>query len=93
MRQVIVDPVVMLKGMAHLTDSHVLEKSRQHLVKLVKDYGIALRQNYNRQASRLEVQVGCYAHAKQCKRMRTTLKTFKTRDSSRQSPSGSRAQT
>ena len=37
-----------------------------------------LRQNYNREAPRLAVQVGRYAHAKQYKRMRASLKKLKT---------------
>ena len=68
--QVIVDTTVMPKAIAHPTDSRLLEKSRQHLVKAAKAHGLRLRQNYNRCAPRLAVQVGRYAHAKQYKRMR-----------------------
>lgn len=77
--QVIVDTTVMPKNVAHPTDSRLLEKSRQHLVKLADEYEIALRQNYNRQAPRLALQVGRYAHAKQFKRMRKSLKALRTR--------------
>lgn len=77
--KVIVDTTVMPKAIAHPTDSRLLEKSRQHLVKLAKDNNIPLRQNYNRQAPRLAIQAGRYAHAKQFKRMRATIKTLKTR--------------
>ena len=38
-----------------------------------------LRQNYNREAPRLATQVGRYAHAKQYKRMRKTLRTLRGR--------------
>ena len=76
---VIVDTTVMPKALAHPTDSRLLERSRQHLVKLANDHGIALRQNYNRQAPRMAVQVGRYAHAKQFKRMRKTLKALRVR--------------
>jgi IS5 family transposase len=69
----------MPKAIAHPTDSRLLEKSRDHLVKLASDHGIELRQNYNRQGPRLAVQVGRYAHAKQYKRMKKALKTLKTR--------------
>jgi len=62
--RVIVDTTVMPKAIAHPTDSRLLEKSRQHLVKLATDNNIALRQNYNREAPRLAAQVGRYAHAK-----------------------------
>jgi IS5 family transposase len=76
---VIVDTTVMPKALAHPTDSRLLERSRQHLVKLANDHDIALRQNYNRQAPRMAVQVGRYAHAKQFKRMRKTLKALRVR--------------
>jgi len=77
--RVIVDTTVMPKAIAHPTDSRLLEKSRQHLVKLATDNNIALRQNYNREASRLAAQVGRYAHAKQYRRMKKSLRTLKTR--------------
>lgn len=55
-------------------------------MKLAKDNNITLAQNYHRQAPRLAIPAGRYAHAKQMtkgnpfrdKRMRTTLKTLKT---------------
>ena len=77
--KVIVDTTVMPKAIAHPTDSALLEKGRQHLVKLANDNDIKLRQNYNREAPRLTRQIGRYAHAKQYKRMRRAIKTLKTR--------------
>jgi transposase, IS5 family len=77
--RVIVDTTVMPKAIAHPTDSRLLEKSRQHLVKFATDNSIALRQNYNREAPRLAAQVGRYAHAKQYRRMKKSLRTLKTR--------------
>jgi IS5 family transposase len=50
--RVIVDTTVMPKAVAHPTDSRLLEKSRQHLVKLAEDNGLMLRQNDNREAPR-----------------------------------------
>lgn len=76
--EVIVDSTVQEKAIAHPTDSRLLERARQHLVKLAAEAGLALRQNYNREAPRLAVQVGRYAHAKQYKRMRASLKKLKT---------------
>lgn len=76
--KVIVDTTVMEKAIAYPTDSRLLERGRQHLVKLADRLGIPLRQNYNRQAPRLAGQVGRYAHAKQYKRMRATLKKLHT---------------
>jgi IS5 family transposase len=53
--KIIVDTTVMPKAIAHPTDSRLLEKSRQHLVKLAEDNGIDLRQNYNRKLHQLPV--------------------------------------
>ena len=62
---VIVDTTVMEKAVSHPTDSKLLEQCRQHLVKAACDNGLALRQNYNREAPSLVLQIGRYAHAKQ----------------------------
>lgn len=78
-QQVIVDTTVMPKAIAHPTDSRLLDRSRQHLVKAAKDNGLKLRQNYNRVAPRLAAQIGRYAHAKQFKRMRKAVRTLRTR--------------
>ena len=77
--RVIVDTTVMPKAEAYPTDSALLETARQHMVKLAGEHGIALRQNYNREAPRLAAQIGRYAHAKQFKRMRRALRVLKTR--------------
>lgn len=77
--KVIVDTTVMPKAIAHPTDSRLLDKSRQHLVRAAQEHGIALRQNYNRIAPRLAAQIGRYAHAKQFKRMNKALRTLRTR--------------
>lgn len=76
--KIIIDTTVMEKAVAYPTDSRLLERGRQHLVKLADVLGITLRQNYNRQAPRLAVQVGRYAHAKQYRRMRASLKSLRT---------------
>ena len=68
----------MEKAVAYPTDSRLLERGRQHLVKLARSLGITLRQNYNREAPRLAIQVGRYAHAKQFRRMKATLKSLRT---------------
>jgi IS5 family transposase len=77
--RVVVETTVMPKAVAHPTDSRLLERSRQHLVKLAQDNGIALRQNYNREAPRIAMQIGQYAHAKQYRRMKKSLRTLKSR--------------
>ena len=77
--RVIVDTTVMPKAIAYPTDSRLLEKGRQHLVKLASDNGLKLRQNYNRQAPRIAAQVGRYAHAKQFRRMKKALRSLRSR--------------
>ncbi len=78
-QQVIVDTTVMPKAIAHPSDSRLLDKARQHLIKAAQDNGLKLRQNYNRVAPRLAAQIGRYAHAKQFKRMRRAVRTLRTR--------------
>ncbi len=76
--KVIVDSTIMEKAIAYPTDSQLLETGRQHLVKLAASLGLALRQNYNREAPRMAAQVARYAHAKQYRRMRAVIKTQRT---------------
>ena len=84
MKRVIVDTTVMPKAIAHPTDSSLLERYRERLVRAAARHGLKLRQNYNREASRLALQIGRYAHAKQYKRMRHALRTLLMRDVERQ---------
>jgi IS5 family transposase len=78
-KRVIVDTTVMEKAIAYPTDSRLLERCREHLVKAAARHGLKLRQNYNREAPRLVLQIGRYAHAKQFKRMRKALRTLRSR--------------
>ncbi|MGF6482905.1 hypothetical protein QFZ91_005132 [Paraburkholderia sp. JPY419] len=78
-KRVIVDTTVMEKAIAHPTDSRLLERCREHLVKAAARHGLKLRQNYNREAPHLALQIGRYAHAKQYKRMRKALRTLRSR--------------
>ena len=71
---VIVDTTVMEKAIAHPTDARLYERARQRLVKLAREAGLDLRQNYARLAPRLAAQVGRYAHARQFKRMRNGVR-------------------
>ena len=68
----------MEKAVAYPTDSRLLERARQHLVKLADTLKLPLRQNYNREAPRLAAQVGLYAHARQYRRMHATLRKLRT---------------
>ncbi len=75
--RIAVDTTVMEKNIAHPTDARLYEKARRQLVALADEGGITLRQNYNRLAPRLALQIGRYAHARQFKRMRKSLKKLK----------------
>jgi transposase, IS5 family len=75
--RVTVDTTVMEKNIAHPTDARLYETARRKLVRLAREAGIALRQNYNRLGPRLAGQVGRYAHARQFKRMRKALRRLK----------------
>ncbi|KKB63744.1 transposase [Robbsia andropogonis] len=79
LKRVIVDTTVMEKAIAHPTDSRLLERCREHLVKAATQHGLALPQNYNREAPRLASQIGRYAYAKQFKRTKKTLRTLRSR--------------
>lgn len=79
LKRVIVDTTVMEKAVAHPTDSRLLERCREHLVKAAGRHGLKLRQNYNREAPHLASQVSRYAHAKQYKRMKKALRTLRSR--------------
>ena len=75
--RIAVDTTVMKKNIAHPTDARLYEKARRQLVALAVEGSIDLRQNYNRLAPPLAMQVGRYAHAKQFRRMRKALKKLK----------------
>jgi IS5 family transposase len=79
LQRVIVDTTVMLKAVAHPTDSRLLGRSRRHLLKAARAHGLKVRQSYARTAPRLAVQVGRYAHARQFRRMRAALRALRTR--------------
>ena len=78
-KTVIVDTTVMPKAIAHPTDSRLLERTRQHLVKAARACGLKLRQSYSRVAPQLARQVGRHAHARQFKRMRNVLGKLRKR--------------
>lgn len=78
MEEVNVDTTVMPKHVAFPTDSKLLNKSRERLVKLAKKQGLPLRQNYNQVTKKLAWQISGYLHAKQMKRTRASIKRMKT---------------
>ncbi|MEK0161898.1 IS5 family transposase [Pseudoalteromonas piscicida] len=77
LREVVVDSTVMEKNIAHPTDSKLLQKCRNKLVGFAKQAGIVLRQSYERVGPKAAQKVASYAHAKQFKRMKKTLKKQK----------------
>ncbi len=76
--KLIVDTTVQEKAIAYPTDSNLLDGVRRKLVELAKDANLTLRQNYNREAPRLAIQISRYAHARQFQRMRSSLRRLKT---------------
>lgn len=76
--RIIVDTTVQEKAIAHPVDSRLLDVARVHLVRLAKRAGIALKQTYARESKTLRRKAGGYAHARQFKRLRRTLKRQRT---------------
>lgn len=78
LKRVSVDTTVQPKAITHPTDSKLLNRSREHLVGLATKEGICLRQSYKRKGPQAALKAGRYAHAKQFKRMRKSIKILKT---------------
>ena len=76
--QVIVDSTVQPKAIAHPTDSKLLEIARIKLVETAKNVGIDLKQTYAKEGKTLGYQASRYAHARQFKRMKRTIKRQRT---------------
>ncbi|NOG52870.1 MAG: IS5 family transposase [Planctomycetes bacterium] len=91
-----VDTTVQEKNITHPTDSKLLYRSIVKLVRAAKGRDIVLRQSYVRVGKRAAVKAGRYAHAKQFKRMRRSLRQLRTyvgrlvRDIERKAPPSSR---
>lgn len=78
LERVSVDTTVQPKHITYPTDAKLLNRSREHLVKLAKKHDIKLRQSYERKGPQAALKAGRYAHAKQYKRIRRMIKTLKT---------------
>jgi IS5 family transposase len=76
--KVIVDTTVQEKAVAFPTDAKLMHRARERLVRLAKKHGVSLRQSYARVGKLALVKQQRYAHAKQFKRARRSLKTLKT---------------
>lgn len=78
LERVIVDSTVQSKAIAHPVDSRLLEIARHKVVGAAKRAGISLKQTYAQEGKTLRRQAGGYAHAKQYKRLRKTVKRQRT---------------
>lgn len=76
--QVNVDTTVQEKNITHPTDSKLYHRAITKLVKAAGDRAVKLRQTYSRVAKRVAIMVSRYAHAKQFRRMRKSLKQLRT---------------
>ncbi len=76
--KVIVDTTVQPKAVTFPTDAKLMQRARERLVRLAKKHGIALRQSYARVGKYALIKHQRYAHAKQFKRAKRSLKTLKT---------------
>lgn len=77
LKKVIADTTVMEKNVSYPTDSKLLNRAREQLVRLASHWGVTLRQTYARVGKRAALQAGRYAHAKQFKRMKKAVKSLK----------------
>ncbi len=75
---IIVDTTVQEKAIAHPTDSRLLEIARHKVASAAKRCGIALKQTFAKDGKELRRRAGGYAHAKQFKRLRRTVKRQRT---------------
>ena len=78
LEQVNVDTTVQEKNITHPTDSKLLHKAIVKLVSAARSRKLILRQSYLRVGKIAAVKVSRYAHAKQFKRMRRSLKKLRT---------------
>jgi len=76
--RVIVDSTVQEKAIAHPVDSRLLEIARHKVVQAAKAVGIDLKQTYVKEGKELRRKAGGYAHAKQYRRLRRTVKRQRT---------------
>ena len=76
--RVIVDSTVSEKAIAYPTDSRLLEIARHQLVKAAKAVGIEFKQTHATEGKALRRKAAGYAHAKQYRRLRRTLRRQRT---------------
>jgi IS5 family transposase len=76
--RLIVDTTVQEKAIAHPVDSRLLEIARAKVVQAAQRVGIALKQTFVKEGKELRRKAGGYAHAKQFRRLRRTVKRQRT---------------
>ncbi len=76
--KVIVDTTVQEKAIAYPVDSRLLEIARYQVAQAARHAGILLKQTYAREGKTLRRKAGGYAHARQMKRLKRTLKRQRT---------------
>ena len=77
-KRVTVDTTVQEKAVTFPTDSKLLNRSRERLVKLCQRNAMKLRQTYARKGPQAALKASRYAHAKQMKRLRRQVRTLRT---------------
>ena len=78
LKRVTVDTSVQEKAISFPTDSKLLNRSRERLVKLAKRHGIRLRQSYARKGPEALLRNNRYGHARQFRRMRGQTRKLRT---------------
>lgn len=76
--RIIVDTTVQEKATAHPVDSRLLDIAHAEVVQAARRAGIALKQTFGKEGKALRRKAGGYAHAKQFKRLRRTVKRQRT---------------
>ena len=76
--RVIVDSTVQEKAIAFPTDSRLLEVARHKLVKSAKTVGVELKQTFVKEGKILRRKSGGYAHARQYRRLKKTVRRQRT---------------
>ena len=78
LERVTVDTTVQEKAVAHPVDSRLLEIARHKVVGSAKRSGIGLKQTFAKEGKELRRKAGGYAHAKQFRRLKRTVKRQRT---------------
>lgn len=78
LERVTVDPTVQDKAIAHPVDSRLLEIARHKVTSAAKCSGISLKQTIAKEGHELRRTAGGYAHARQFRRLKRTVKRQRT---------------